>query len=408
MYSAFKCRMDNDFHGTEVLLPSGFRAIPRLLIFTNRAIIAKVRSIPDGATRNLTFPMNEAVGPERRSKRQLQEVAIFNDVAKALTSSLNLDSILQTIMDKMAEFFRPDTWSLLMVDEQRDELYFAIAVGDAAETLKTVRMKLGEGIAGWVARHGESLIVPDVYNDPRFARRVDEMTKWKTRSIICVPLQSKHRVLGVIQLINCAMESFGEQEMFFLHALCDYAAIAIDNARAVEKIQELTITDDCTGLYNARHLYKTLESEVYRSARFAYEFSVIFLDLDHFKNVNDTYGHLVGSKLLQEIGFKIKSQLRLIDYAFRYGGDEFVILLPQTDKGSALVVAKRIQDMMRATVFLAEDGLNLNVRGSMGLATYPEDAKSSHEIIRQADEMMYMVKNSSRDNIAVAQQGILK
>jgi diguanylate cyclase (GGDEF)-like protein len=353
--------------------------------------------------------MNEAAGPERnKNKRQLQEVAIFNDVAKALTSSLNLDSILQTIMDKMAEFFRPDTWSLLMVDEQKDELYFAIAVGDAAETLKTVRLKVGEGIAGWVARHGESLIVPDVYNDPRFAKRIDEMTKWKTRSIICVPLQSKHRVLGVIQLINCAMESFGEQEMFFLHALCDYAAIAIDNARAVEKIQELTITDDCTGLYNARHLYKTLEAEVYRSARFGYEFSVIFLDLDHFKHVNDTYGHLVGSKLLQEIGFKIKSQLRLIDYAFRYGGDEFVILLPQTDKHSALVVAKRIQDMMRKTVFLAEDGLNLNVRCSMGLATYPEDAKSSHEIIRQADEMMYMVKNSSRDNIAVAQQGILK
>jgi diguanylate cyclase (GGDEF)-like protein len=354
--------------------------------------------------------MNEAAGsgPERKTKRQLQEVAIFNDVAKALTSSLNLDSILQTIMDKMAEFFRPDTWSLLMVDEQKDELYFAIAVGDAAETLKTVRLKVGEGIAGWVARHGESLIVPDVYNDPRFAKRIDEMTKWKTRSIICVPLQSKHRVLGVIQLINCAMESFGEQEMFFLHALCDYAAIAIDNARAVEKIQELTITDDCTGLYNARHLYKTLEAEVYRSARFGYEFSVIFLDLDHFKNVNDTYGHLVGSKLLQEIGFKIKSQLRLIDYAFRYGGDEFVILLPQTDKHSALVVAKRIQDMMRKTVFLAEDGLNLSVRCSMGLATYPEDAKSSHEIIRQADEMMYMVKNSSRDNIAVAQQGMLK
>src|SRR5947208_14301786 len=92
----------------------------------------------------------------RRTKRQFQQLAIFNDVAKALTSSLNLDSILQTIIDKMAEFFRPDTWSLLMVDEQRDELYFAIAVGDAAETLKTVRMKLGEGISGWVAKHGES------------------------------------------------------------------------------------------------------------------------------------------------------------------------------------------------------------------------------------------------------------
>src|ERR1700722_19224792 len=298
---------------------------------------------------------------EADHSRQNQELAIFHDVAKALTSSLDLDSILQTIMAKMAEYFRPDTWSLLMVDEERDEMYFAIAVGSAAEALKNVRLKVGEGIAGHVARHGERLIVPDVYTDVRFAKRIDEMTQWETRSIICFPLRSRLRVLGVIQLVNVDMDHFGDAEIFFLQSVCDYAAIAIENARAVEKIQELTITDDCTGLYNARHLYKTLETEVYRSARFGYEFSVIFLDLDHFKHVNDTYGHLVGSKLLQEIGFKIKSQLRLIDYAFRYGGDEFVILLPQTDKHSALVVAKRIQEMMRKTVFLAEDGLNLNV-----------------------------------------------
>ena len=341
-------------------------------------------------------------------KRQLQELGIFHDVAKALTSTLNLDSVLQTIMDKMAEYFRPDTWSLLMVDEAKDELYFAIAVGDAADTLKTLRLKMGEGIAGWVAKHGEALIVPDVYTDPRFAKRVDDMTKWKTRSIICIPLRAKHRVLGVIQLINCVIESFSDNDMLLLQALCDYAAIAVDNARAVEKIQELTITDDVTGLYNARHLYKTLEAEVYRSARFGYEFSVVFIDLDHFKHVNDTYGHLVGSKLLAEIGYMIKTHLRLIDYAFRYGGDEFVILLPQTPKESAQVVAKRLRDVFRQCKFLRDDSLNINVRASMGIASYPEDAKSAHEIIRQADEMMYTVKNTTRDNIAVAQQGILK
>jgi diguanylate cyclase (GGDEF)-like protein len=259
-----------------------------------------------------------------------------------------------------------------------------------------------------VAKHGESLIVPDVYTDPRFAKRIDEMTKWQTRSIICIPLKSKHRTLGVIQLINCDVANFTDNEMFFLHALCDYAAIAVDNARAVERIQELTITDDVTGLYNARHLYKTLEAEVYRSARFGYQFTVIFLDLDHFKQVNDTHGHLVGSKLLTEIGFKIKSQLRLIDFAFRYGGDEFVVLLPQTGKDSGLVVGKRLRDGFRNSTFLHDENLNINVRCSIGMATYPEDAKSAHEIIRQADEMMYLVKNSTRDNIAVAQQGMLK
>ncbi len=350
--------------------------------------------------------MNEATGTDR--KRQMLELGIFHDVAKALTSSLNLDSILQTIMDKMAEYFQPENWSLLMVDEGREELYFAIAVGDAADALKTVRLKMGEGIAGWVAKHGEPLLVPDVYTDPRFAKRIDQMTKWQTRSIICVPLTSKGRVLAVIQLINVDMKGFGDNELFFLQALCDYAAIAIDNAKAVERIQELTITDDCTGLYNARHLYKTLEAEVYRSARFGYEFTVIFIDLDHFKMVNDTHGHLVGSKLLAEIGYNIKSHLRLIDYAFRYGGDEFVVLLPQTGKDAALNVAKRLLDDFRTSVLLKDDGLNLNVRASLGIATYPEDAKSAHEIIRQSDEMMYMVKNTTRDNIGIAQQGVLK
>src|SRR6266478_6225229 len=124
--------------------------------------------------------MSHATGAE--TARQSQELAIFHDVAKALTSSLDLDSILQTILDKMAEYFRPDTWSLLMVDEQKNELYFAIAVGDAAEALKNVRLKVGEGIAGWVAKKGEQLVVPDVLNDPRFAKRIDEVTKWETRS----------------------------------------------------------------------------------------------------------------------------------------------------------------------------------------------------------------------------------
>src|SRR6201997_4177083 len=160
--------------------------------------------------------MPEATGADR--KRHSQELNIFHDVAKALTSSLDLDSILQTIMEKMAEYFRPDTWSLLMVDEAHDELYFAIAVGDKAEALKDVRLKMGEGIAGWVAKNGEARVVPDVKTDPFFASRVDEATKWETKSVICVPLRSKLRVLGVIQLVNVDMSRFTDAEMFFLQA----------------------------------------------------------------------------------------------------------------------------------------------------------------------------------------------
>ncbi len=330
--------------------------------------------------------MSHATGAE--TARQSQELAIFHDVAQALTSSLDLDSILQTILEKMAEYFRPDTWSLLMVDEPKNELYFAIAVGTASEALKNVRLKVGEGIAGHVAKYGEKLIVPDVAADPRFAKRIDQATQWETQSIICVPLKSKLRVQGVIQLVNVNMAHFGADEQFFLQALCDYAAIAIENARSVEKIQELTITDDCTGLYNARHLYKTLETEVYRSSRFGYEFSVLFIDLDHFKTVNDTHGHLIGSKLLAEIGYLIKAQLRLIDFAFRYGGDEFVVLLPQTGKDQAMVVARRLRDSLRASCFCKEEGLELErarIDGAGNLSARCQDPARHHQPGRHDD-----------------------
>jgi diguanylate cyclase (GGDEF)-like protein len=147
---------------------------------------------------------------------------------------------------------------------------------------------------------------------------------------------------------------------------------------------------------------------VYRSARFGYQFSVIFIDLDHFKTVNDTHGHLAGSRLLAEVGYLIKAQLRLIDFAFRYGGDEFVVLLPQTSKDQAVVVARRLQESLRAGNFCKEQGLNLTVRASMGLATFPHDAQTPHDIIRQADEMMYVVKNTTRDNIGVASRGMVE
>jgi GAF domain-containing protein len=122
---------------------------------------------------DFTFPtMSESEGPEHKTKRLLQELAIFGDVARALTSDLSLDSVLQSIINRIAEFFRPDNCSLMMVDEEKDELYSVIAAGNTAEILKSARLKVGEGIAGWVAKHGEPIIVPDVYTDPRSAQRI--------------------------------------------------------------------------------------------------------------------------------------------------------------------------------------------------------------------------------------------
>src|SRR6202042_3850846 len=176
----------------------------------------------------------------------------------------------------------------------------------------------GQGLAGWVAQTGKAVVVPDNAKDSRFFGQVDAKTKMETRSIVAVPVRFREQCLGVIELINSiGPEGFSDRDMALLEALADFAAIALENARHVQRIHELTITDDCTNLYNARHLNFILETEIYRSQRYGYEFSLVFLDLDHFKGVNDTHGHLAGSKLLAEVGQMVKTACRRIDFAFR-------------------------------------------------------------------------------------------
>jgi diguanylate cyclase (GGDEF)-like protein len=348
---------------------------------------------------------NQGVPSEQR---EAGEIAVFQELGKALTSSLQLDQVLRTIMEKIDEFLRPDNWSLLLLDEAKQELYFELAVGKASQALKDVRIKMGQGIGGWVAQHGEVVIVPDTSKDTRFFGKVDEKTKMETRSIVAVPVKFRDTCLGVIELINCVgPEGFDPRDLKLLEALSDFAAIALENARHVKRIHELTIKDDCTSLYNARHMGFILDTEIYRSQRYNYEFSIVFIDLDHFKQVNDTHGHLVGSRLLSEMGDALKTNCRLIDFAFRYGGDEFVILLPQTSKENAIYVAKRLHRLIRESVWLTAEGLNIKVTPSLGVAAYPGDSKTKEGLLHLADEAMYLVKNTNRDSVAAANMGIL-
>jgi len=332
------------------------------------------------------------------------EVTVFHELGKALTSTLQLDQVLRTIMEKINEVLRPDTWSLLLMDIGKNELFFQIATGKGADALRDVRIQVGQGLAGWVAKTGKAVVVPDTRKDSRFFGQVDEQTKMETRSVVAVPVRFRDQCLGVIELVNCIEPGgcFSQRDLALLEALADYAAIAIENARHVQRIHELTITDDCTSLYNARHLNFMLDTEIYRSHRYAFEFSLIFIDLDHFKTVNDTYGHLVGSKLLSEIGEAVKERCRMIDMAFRYGGDEFVVLLPQTSKDNALSVAHRVHKLIRETVWLKDAGINVHITASVGVASYPTDSRTKAELLHLADEAMYAVKNSTRDSVAGA------
>jgi diguanylate cyclase (GGDEF)-like protein len=328
----------------------------------------------------------------------LDDLLVFHQVARSLTSSFDLDNILRTIVGHMERFIEAELWTLLMLDEERQELYYAIAAGGKEASLRNLRVKVGEGVAGWVVQHGETLLVPEAASDPRVTAEHGARPD-KVRSIIALPLRGRKGTHGVIEIFNPRPDQLTDYSIAFLHILADHAAIAIENARDVARIQQLTITDDTTGLYNVRYLYEVLGREMERCGRLKLPVSLAFLDLDHFKLVNDEHGHLVGSELLSRAGQRLRELSRKQDWCFRYGGDEFVILMPEIGAEAALAQAAELNRALMKTNFHMKNKLDLRVSASVGVATTPDDGSTVHAIIGCADTRMYWVKANGRGGV---------
>lgn len=337
------------------------------------------------------------------SRGPLDDLLVFHELARALTSNLDLDSVLRTILEYMDRFIEADLWALLMLDRERQELYYATPdIGESSRVrnarLKDLRIKVGEGLAGWVAQHGETLLIPDASMDTRLAAAAGGR-KFSVRSAIGLPIRGRKGTHGVLEIFNPHLSEHSDYNIAFLHILVDFAAIAIENAQDVAQAQQLTITDDVTGLYNARHLYAMLDRELEIARRDSKSLSLVFLDLDRFKLVNDVHGHLIGSELLGHAGRRIKQLCRASDLCFRYGGDEFVILMPDTTRREALRMALSIHANLTASIFPIGKGLNLSVGASAGVATYPGDGRSVHAMLGAADKRMYAVKSTGRGRV---------
>jgi diguanylate cyclase (GGDEF)-like protein len=252
--------------------------------------------------------------------------------------------------------------------------------------------------ADWVMQHGTELFASDLSKDARGTSGPG--------TAVAFPLVCRNRTVGVLVGLDPSPSSMppriGASLLMSLRAFLEPPAIALDNAVAVQRAEALSVTDDLTRLYNSRYLNQVLKRETKRAIRSNRPLSLLFLDLDGFKQVNDNHGHQAGSKTLVEAAAVIRGCARETDVVARFGGDEFSLVLPDTGPEGAHSVATRIQERLRAARFLESDGLSVRLTASIGVATLPKAAETAEDLLRAADIAMYKVKAAGKDGIHVA------
>ncbi|MFT4928120.1 MAG: diguanylate cyclase (GGDEF)-like protein [Phenylobacterium sp.] len=276
-------------------------------------------------------------------------LCFFVEIAKTISRSKSIEETLDKVMEQIGSIFNPKHWSLLLKEPDSNDLKFVIAAGPNAEKLNNTVLTQGEGVAGWIVEHSTPVIIEDVSTDPRFSGRMDEYTGFVTKSIIGVPLHSGEQIFGVIELINKTNgEAFEPYELKILSSIADFAAIAIEKCYYCNALKKLASEDPLTGLYNRGSFENMLNCELENNRRYKTPLSLLMLDVDDFKHVNDTFGHPAGDDVLRMLASIMKAAVRIVDKPCRYGGDEFVIILPNTHGNESVQIRDRIQDMIVA------------------------------------------------------------
>jgi len=278
----------------------------------------------------------------KEKQRLTKELSTLKLIISEINSTLELDKVLDLIIQKAVQVVEAERGSLMLFDHKTEELYIKSSIGLSKKTISTVRIAAGEGIAGWVFKQGKPLLIKEGAKDPRFKKF--NKTKEKLKSIISVPLKIKGQVIGVINVDNKrGGDIFNLDDLKLLSVFANEIAIAVQNAQLHQEIKQLAIIDDLTGLYNFRYIKDRLEEEVKRAQRYERPLALIMADIDRFKNYNDAFGHLEGNKALKNLANILKVNVREVDIVGRFGGEEFIVILPEADKKEAQEIAERIR-----------------------------------------------------------------
>jgi diguanylate cyclase (GGDEF)-like protein len=324
-------------------------------------------------------------------------------IVRCTGNELDPQRIIAMAMNHVTSFLEMRGWLFYLLDAEQGLLTVEQVGGQGVVGLKGSQIGLGEGVAGRAAQKRHAVLPEESPADGAKVRGA-AMRDPHGRTSLAVPLLSRGRAIGVVEVFGSQGPGrFGAEHARLLRLLLEPAAVAVDNALLLKKSEELSITDDLTKLHNSRFLNTMLRREVERCRRYRTPVSLIFLDLDGFKDVNDKHGHLCGSRTLVEVGEVIKGMVREIDVASRYGGDEFTVILPQTGPEGAQIIAERIRQRIEETNFLASYGLRVRITASLGIACFPEHGRTKDDLIARADQAMYQVKGRGKNGVALSE-----
>lgn len=312
-----------------------------------------------------------------------------------INSTQDLDKLLDLIMKSIKGVMEAEASSLLLLDAEKNELYFSTVSG-GSEKIKEIRIKADQGIAGHVVQTGRPLIVNDVTKSKYFLKTVDEKTQFKTQSIICVPLISRNKTIGVLEALNKREgKDFDQEDERLFMSFSHQVSVAIENAR----LYNMAFYDALTKVFMRRYFEAWLDQEFARVKRYRTDLSMIMFDIDHFKKINDTYGHQAGDYVLQQIAQVVKENVRAADVLARYGGEEFVICLPETKIDKAFHSAERIREQIEKKEF-NYDGKKIPVTISLGVASFRETPEDSvAQFIKDVDSALYQSKEGGRNRV---------
>ncbi|GFO59915.1 diguanylate cyclase [Geomonas silvestris] len=315
------------------------------------------------------------------------------------------DELYKTILEIAADLLNAAQGSIMLIDKNGETMHIVFTKGITLHIAQCLPMKVGKGIAGKVAQTGQPLVVNDVEKDSRVA--MINRPRFKSKALICIPLKLKDKIIGVLNLSDKAdLAPFTDADLQLLTSFANLASLMIERTLVLEesvRFEQLSVTDSLTGLYNRRFLKSRIEEELNRSNHQGLNLTILFLDLDFFKNYNDICGHLAGDEALKRTADIIQGTLREMDTVARYGGEEFCALLPGTSKGEALIVAERIRAEIENERFPGEHNLPLGrLTASCGVASFPEDGRTYTALIHASDIALYQAKANGRNQVVAA------